>query len=222
VSCAGTPGATAPAGEIPSAADESPAVEALRAGARRVVEGYIAAVNAGDAERALTYYAPDATLRLASGQIVRGSESLRQIEAFHAVVRPRQVPMEPSYRVAGTRTYVSFARVREYSKIFTAIGMPFVTTEPATDAFVVEADRIVAIQVADFIAPCRAIMGAAMSGARSWLERRADSRLTTLRPGGVPKVDASTGALWVTVLREWRAATGWEPDVVMREACAAP
>lgn len=193
---------------------------ALPVAVDRVISGYISAVNAGKTEKALAYYAPDATIRLSTGQIARGRAALRDVEEFHAAVRSRQLLTGPSYRTEGSRTYVTFARAREYSTIFDAVDVPFLTTEPAIDAFVVEHEQIVAIQPPKFIAPCRELMAEAVMTVRKWLEGRADVRLKMLVPGGIPKIDGSTGAVWVNVLTEWRAASHWMPDPTKRAACA--
>jgi pimeloyl-ACP methyl ester carboxylesterase len=185
------------------------------------VHEYITGLNAGDAARSLAAFAPDAAMYLVGGRVARGPEELGAIERFHAVVRPHVSPEGFSAREHGDRTVVAMRTNVETSPMFEAMGLPTVRTESVGDAFVVRDGRIITARQPEFAPACRRVMGAAMGEVRAWMESREDSRLGMLMPGGVPRMDADTAPTWLGALRDWRAASGWEPARADRDACAA-
>jgi hypothetical protein len=185
-----------------------------------VARRYVAAVNAGDAEGALRMFDDDAVMYLNGGRIARGREALRAIESFHAVVRPSIEPQGLSVRITDGQAVVSVARVVESSRIFSAMGLPTVTTEAVDDGFVIKDGQIVSARQPEFAEACRTVMAAAMTAVRGWLVTRHDSRLDHVLPGGVPRMDAATAQAWISALEDWRSATGWKPDPAAQLACA--
>jgi non-heme chloroperoxidase len=184
------------------------------------VQAYLKAVNEHDAERAVAQFAADGEMHLLQNRVAKGYDALREVERFHEVARPSVRPEGLHVFREGDSIRVSMMRNVEQSLVFTAMGLPRVTTLGLDEAFRVRAGQISLARQPEFTPACQALMSAAMQGASQWLNDRQDPRRQRLLPNDRLRMDADTVAEWIEVLAQWRDSGLWSPDAQQVEACA--
>lgn len=184
------------------------------------VRRYLRAVNDGDVEGAVAAFASDGKMHLQRGEIARGQAAIREIERFHEIARPDLAPQNLQVRQVGKTIVVGYSRSFERSAVFAAMGLPRVATEAEESAFVVENDRLLLARQPAFTPACQHAMGAAMAAVSGWLAGQSDTLRSVLLANGVPQMNATTLAQWLTALEEWRATSGWSQNEELAKRCA--
>lgn len=200
----------------------SPGVSAVdpSAAGLALVKQYLAAHNRGDGEAVLELYANDAVFHLSQSRgIVSGPAELRRLVEFDLAAQSHLGPFGASAETAGGVTRVSFKGVVERSAVFAAFGMSRVVTQPIRDAFVVSGDRITVARQPDLLPACRRVLTEAIPQYSAWLKANRPEIFERLMPGGMLKIEAPLVAPWVTTVRSWRAATGWNPNPADHAVC---
>ncbi|MGA0844662.1 MAG: alpha/beta fold hydrolase [Arenicellales bacterium] len=184
------------------------------------VRRYLEAVNQHDAKQAVAQFATDGEMHLLQNRLARGHDALLEIERFHEVAQPLVKPEGLHVFREGDSIRVSMIRNVEQSRVFTAMGLPQVTTLGLDEAFRVNQGKISLARQPEFTPACQALMSAAMGSAIKWLNSQQDVRRSRLVPDGRVRMDADTVGEWITVLNQWRLSSVWTPDVKQVRACA--
>jgi non-heme chloroperoxidase len=191
-----------------------PPVAAREQRALARVRSYIDAHNRHDVEAAVAHYAPDAVFVLSDGRgEVRGAEAIAELERLDAALGSWVEPIDLRARTVGDTVVVSFTHVLEQSAIADAIGVPLILAEPVDTAFVVHGERLLRVVQPSFAPACGRAMRGGFMGFIATLRESNDPRSATLlRPDGSIVLTAATAPTWIRGIRDWRVASGWQPD----------
>jgi pimeloyl-ACP methyl ester carboxylesterase len=178
------------------------------------VRNYLDAHNRHDVEAAVAHYAPNAVFVLSDGRgEVRGAEAIAELERLDASLGSWVEPVGLAARTAGDTVIVSFTHVLEQSAIADAIGVPLILAEPVDTAFVVRGERLLRVVQPSFAPACARAMRGGFMGFIASLRDSNDARAASLlRPDGSIVLTAATAPIWISGIRDWRAASGWRPD----------
>jgi pimeloyl-ACP methyl ester carboxylesterase len=190
--------------------------------AARIAERFRAALAGGDAEATLQLYSDEVVMERNRGRPpVRGRETMRPTDEFHAVVRPQIRYIEPKFIRSGERVVLSTAGSVEATHLFEAMGLPVVVTLPVQEALVIENEKVVAMREAEFRPACQRVISHATSATLDWLRASGDPRLENMVPSGVPRIAGDTASLWVESIRDWSRASGYKPSAEDVADCVA-
>ena len=188
---------------------------------RAVVEKYLHLHNTHKLNQTMEMYHTDAVFLLNGGRPpVNGRAAIRELERFDIYAKSTVQPYGLTFERRGSAWAVHLAGVTEHSDIFAAIGLVIVQTEPTRDAFIIERGLIRLITQPEVKAACRTGIIAGFVGMTKWLIDTNDARAPDLINDGKLKLVPGTIRLVVQAIKDWRAATGWEPDPATVRLCA--
>jgi len=190
-------GCAAPEG--PTAPPSEPAAPVAR------WEGYVEAINAGNAEEVLAFYTEDAVFEIPGVGKLRGTEQLRGLAdwdaANHTHVRAE------GYTVRGN--VLTIAAVAESNDWFRAIGVEESRYRPGT-RIVFRGDRLAEVHLAPETEESAKAVDEAWAPFLAWASRHPERPLEMLLPKEGFVYSRESAERWQAWFAKWRAAQAGE------------
>jgi hypothetical protein len=170
-------------------------------GAReRVVDEYVAALNAGDVDRAMALVDPDVVIVTPAQGRMRGAEALRGVLAWDAATRVRLRMARPRVEDGA----LVFDDVTETNEFHRRLGVAHSRYAPGTRLRVTNG-RIVEITPQPFDDATQQTLSANLARFRDWLRGHDPDAEARLFPDGGRRVySADSAALWLDYLDRWQ------------------
>lgn len=162
------------------------------------IERYVALHRSGDVEGLLALHAADAEFLIPGQQPVRGTEALRALFEWDAVLGS-QLIMEG---ISADGDTILIESIVERNKWFQAIGLAEARHKPGT-RIVLREGRILGIYPAAFDDGTQSRVIEQLDRVVGWLSANRPDTLERLLPGGKFRYDAASAGLWLEVLEEW-------------------